>query len=179
MDILTAVVTVIVISCTLANLFLTYMTWRKKKYTTDTEKDILSVIDSKEKNIYETLHALSMERERIKNNDTEDYDAILTPILLSIEKQTKPLSSEQWKEIEEYADKHYDNFTNRVRYYYDLNDFEYKLSLLIKLGIKPATIADLTAHSKQSVTTTRSRLYEKVFQKHGTGKDWDNFIKAL
>ena len=39
--------------------------------------------------------------------------------------------------------------------------------------------ATLTAHSKESVASTRSRLYTKVFGKKGSTKDWDDFILSI
>lgn len=37
----------------------------------------------------------------------------------------------------------------------------------------------LAAHSKASVATTRSHLYQRVFGKKGTSGDWDEFIWSL
>ena len=34
-------------------------------------------------------------------------------------------------------------------------------------------------HSKEAITSNRRRLYEKVFGKKGTPKDWDSFILSL
>ena len=45
--------------------------------------------------------------------------------------------------------------------------------------IQPKDIATLTAHSKESVASTRSRLYQKVFGKKGSTKDWDDFILSI
>jgi len=53
------------------------------------------------------------------------------------------------------------------------------VSLLIKVRIQPKDIALLTAHSKESVASTRSRLYSKVFGMKGSSKDWDDFILSL
>jgi hypothetical protein len=53
------------------------------------------------------------------------------------------------------------------------------VSLLIKARIQPKDIATLTAHSKESVASTRSRLYQKVFGRKGSSKDWDDFILSI
>lgn len=35
------------------------------------------------------------------------------------------------------------------------------------------------AQSQQSVASTRSRLYQKVFGQKGSSKDWDDFVLSL
>ena len=51
--------------------------------------------------------------------------------------------------------------------------------MLLRLGKTPTDIAQLTAHSKQSVTNTRSRLFEKTFGRKGTPADWDRLVSSL
>jgi hypothetical protein len=53
------------------------------------------------------------------------------------------------------------------------------VSLLIKVRVQRKDIAQLTAHSKESVASTRSRLYQKVFARKGSSKDWDDFVLSL
>lgn len=45
--------------------------------------------------------------------------------------------------------------------------------------IEPTEIAKLTLHSKESITSTRHRLYENVFGGKGSPKNWDEVIYAL
>ena len=40
-------------------------------------------------------------------------------------------------------------------------------------------IGALTAHSQESVASTRSRMYQKIFGKKGTTKEWDEFVMSL
>lgn len=54
-----------------------------------------------------------------------------------------------------------------------------RVSMLLRLGKTPTDIAQLTAHSKQSVTNTRSRLFEKTFGRKGTPADWDRLVSSL
>ena len=44
---------------------------------------------------------------------------------------------------------------------------------------QPKGIALLTAHSKESVASTRARLYQKFFGQKGSSKDWDDFVLSL
>ena len=54
-----------------------------------------------------------------------------------------------------------------------------RVSMLLRLGKTPTDIAQQTAHSKQSVTNTRSRLFEKTFGRKGTPADWDRLVSSL
>ena len=56
---------------------------------------------------------------------------------------------------------------------------EMHICLLLRLGLQPAALAQLSAHSKQSISSTRSRLFEKVFGQKGTPAQWDEFILSL
>ena len=89
------------------------------------------------------------------------------------------LSNNNWKELEDAINNTYEGFTENLRKLYDLNEHEYHVCLLIKINISPIEIAKLTMHSKLAITSNRRRLYEKVFGKKGTPKDWDSFILSL
>lgn len=73
----------------------------------------------------------------------------------------------------------YTGFTHRLYGLYRLTGQEYAVCLLLKARFSPKDIATLTAHSKESVASTRSRLYHKVFGKKGSTKEWDDFIISL
>ena len=50
---------------------------------------------------------------------------------------------------------------------------------LTRPGFPPAATPRLTARSKQSVSSTRSRLFLKVFGRKGTPAEWDEFVMSL
>ena len=89
------------------------------------------------------------------------------------------LSNKDWKELEETINAIYKDFTENICKLCKLNEHEYHICLLIKINKSPIDIAKLTAHSKEAITSTRRRLYEKVFRKKGSPKDWDDFIHSL
>ena len=57
--------------------------------------------------------------------------------------------------------------------------FMQSLPHFLRLGITPIDIAQLTAHTKQSVSNTRSRLFEKAFGRKGAPTDWDQLVASL
>jgi regulator of replication initiation timing len=91
----------------------------------------------------------------------------------------RSLGHEDWAELSEIVNGVYTGFTEKLYSLYSMTDQEYHVSLLIKVHIQPKDIALLTAHSKESVASTRSRLYQKVFGKKGSSKDWDDFVQTL
>ena len=85
----------------------------------------------------------------------------------------------EWNRLERVVNSVYTGFTERLYSLYRMSDQDYRVSLLIKVRIQPKDIATLTAHSKESVASTRSRLYQKVFGQKGSSKDWDDFVLSL
>lgn len=91
----------------------------------------------------------------------------------------RSLGHEDWAELSEIVNGVYTGFTEKLYSLYRMTEQDYHVSLLIKVRVQPMDIALLTAHSKESVASTRSRLYQKVFGQKGSSKDWDDFVLSL
>ena len=91
----------------------------------------------------------------------------------------RSLSHQDWIQLAELVNSIYTGFTEKIYNLYRMSEQDYHVSLLIKVRIQPKDIALLTAHSKESVASTRSRLYTKVFGQKGSSKDWDDFVLSL
>lgn len=89
------------------------------------------------------------------------------------------LTDQQWKEISLMIKSIYPDFKERLLSICKMNDNEMKVCLLLKMGFTPTVIAALTCHSKESVSATRRRLFEKAFGKKKSPRDWDDFIRTL
>ena len=104
------------------------------------------------------------------------------PVYLHIKQmlnEGRSLSESDWTELAEAVDNVYNGFSEKLYSLYNMSDQDYRVSLLIKARIQPKDIATLTAHSKESIASTRSRLYQKVFGKKGSTRDWDDFILSI
>jgi len=104
------------------------------------------------------------------------------PVYLRIKKnltEGRSLAENDWTELAEAVNSVYNGFSEKLYSLYNMSEQDYRVSLLIKVRIQPKDIATLTAHSKESVASTRSRLYQKVFGKKGSTKDWDDFILSI
>lgn len=93
--------------------------------------------------------------------------------------QGRPMGDADWQELEQVVNSVYTNFTEHLYSLYRMSDQDYHVTLLIKVRMAPKDIATLTAHSKESVSTTRSRLFQKVFGRKGSSKEWDEFVLSL
>ena len=105
-----------------------------------------------------------------------------TPIYLRIKEYLndgRSMNQSDWQELTEAVDGLYSGFSEKLFSLYRMSEQDYHVSLLIKVRIQPKDIATLTAHSKESIASTRSRLYQKVFGKKGSTKDWDDFVLSI
>ena len=105
-----------------------------------------------------------------------------TPVYLRIKQylnEGRSMTESDWTELTEAVDTTYAGFTDKLYSLYRMSEQDLHVSLLIKIRLQPKDIATLTAHSKESIATTRSRLYQKVFVNKGSTKDWDDFILSI
>ncbi len=92
----------------------------------------------------------------------------------------KMLKGKDWLRIENEIEALSPGFKEKVQALYPhFSEFEYHLCLLIRLGMRPVGMAELTAHTKESITSARRRMYEKVFRKKGTPSGWDEIVLSL
>ena len=130
-------------------------------------------------------YRLKLERlERLLDGQDVPSSSSLHPILPRIQQliadPSQPiLPDEDWLEVEEAANELCHDFLHRIGEFCHLTQQERRVCMLLKLGITPGGIAQLTSHTKQAVTNTRSRLYQKAFGKKGTPAQWDEFILSL
>jgi hypothetical protein len=89
------------------------------------------------------------------------------------------MGEEDWQQLAMLVDSVYTGFSEKLYSLYKLTTYDYHVCLLVKIHVLPKDIALLTAHSKESVSTSRSRLYQKVFGKKGSAKDWDDFLLSI
>ena len=120
-----------------------------------------------------------LENEKREHAETMIFSSDLYQQIQTCLNSGRSLTSQDWTELTEVVNGVYTGFTEKLYSLYRMSEQDYHVSLLIKVRIQPKDIALLTAHSKESVASTRSRLYSKVFGMKGSSKDWDDFILSL
>lgn len=88
-------------------------------------------------------------------------------------------TANDWAELYRNLDLAYDNFTVRLRNLIPITDKELQTACLIKAGVMPGVIGQLLCCSPASVSMTRKRLYEKIYQKPGSAELFDQFISQF
>ena len=73
----------------------------------------------------------------------------------------------------------YPRFSSSLYGLYNLTPTEFQLCMLLKIRTAPAEIAMVLNKDKSTISSIRRRLYKKVFNKDGSGKDWYEFILSL
>ena len=89
------------------------------------------------------------------------------------------LKDEDWFNVESQIRKVYPGFSSQLRGLHTMSELEYQVCLLIKLRIAPSDIATILARDVSTISTVRSRLYKKVFDRKGGAREWDEFILSI
>lgn len=89
------------------------------------------------------------------------------------------LTDDDWMQVKKIINDNYPEFNERLFLLHNFSTQEYHVALLTKLQISPSGIATLTAHTKSSITLTKSRLYKKCFGEKGSAEQWDAFVNSL
>ena len=129
----------------------------------------------------DNIHA--MQKMAVMEQRGQDTGSIFaSPIYLRLKQYLNEghnMTEQDWRELTDTVNATYTGFTDKLYSLYRMSEQDMHVSLLIKVRIQPKDIATLTAHSKESVASTRGRLYQKVFGKKGSTKDWDDFILSI
>ena len=86
---------------------------------------------------------------------------------------------QEWKELDRRLKVVFPRFSSSLYGLFNLSPTEYQLCMLLKIRSTPSEIALVLKKDKSTISSIRRRLYKKVFDKDGSGKDWDEFILSL
>ena len=90
-----------------------------------------------------------------------------------------PLTESDWKEIESLFYSFMPEFLSKLRGIKKLNNTEWRLSLLLKIGFSLPEIAHLIGRSYTAVHASQSRLFKKLFPGGSDYENWNDFISSL
>jgi len=94
--------------------------------------------------------------------------------------KNKRLSDDEWREVDEAICSRIKNFKRLINETCKVSEQEYRVCLLLKLGISLSGIAEITNKSRSAISLTRRRLYERAFGEEKNAADcWDRFILSL
>lgn len=120
-----------------------------------------------------------IENEKREQAETVIFGSDVYLRMKSLLAQGRSMNDHDFVELNQVVNSVYTNFTERLYSLCKLSNHEFRVCLLVKVRVQPKDIATLTVHSKEGIATTRSRLYQKVFGKKGSSKEWDDFVLSL
>lgn len=89
------------------------------------------------------------------------------------------LTQADWDGIDDRFKSVYPRFASTLLSLHNMSQIEMQVCHLIKLNASPSEIANVLCKDVSTISSIRSRLYMKVFDKKGSSKDWDEFIHSL
>lgn len=89
-----------------------------------------------------------------------------------------PIEKTDWEELRTAIEERYPAFYMHMHNGKRINDTEYQVCLLVKAGFTPSDI-DILLGRNEYAATTRKRLLKKIFDKEGSGKDFDKMVQEL
>ena len=118
----------------------------------------------------------------LTNDTVEDTNMLKYSIYEIINrklKNKKGLSDTEWKRIETTMNNLYPQFRNTIYNIYNVDEREYRICILVKLGLRNVDISNLMYRTKGATSLTRASLYEKFFKKKGSAREFNDFISSL
>lgn len=93
--------------------------------------------------------------------------------------QEKPLNKKDWQEINECINEILPDFKTNLYSSCSVSEQEYHICILIRMDIGNKEMSELLCRSTSAISLARKRLYAKIFDKEGTAKQFDEYVKTL
>ena len=144
------------------------------------ENDMMRLeLEEKEARLDYNNKVAAIEKEK---RNRADHIIFSSPVYIRLQDlldRGESMGNEEQSQLDKVVNSVYTGFTSQLFDLYRMTSQEYAVCLLIKARFAPKDIATLTAHSKESVASTRSRLFQKVFRRKGSTKEWDDFVLSI
>lgn len=133
----------------------------------------LRMIEQEQKSIPEPV------REAMINVEEEFHNSSYYISLRNKISQGAHFTDEEWQEMSEKLKNVYPRFLSTLHNVCNMTKIELQVCILLKLNATPTEIANVLCKEKSSISSIRTRLYNKHFGKKGGTKEWDEFILSL
>ena len=152
----------------------------KAKLVSENDNKLVQIITEKEKTINKLKAEINDIQEKYSLSSMSDVELALMDS--SIYKKIKfievhpkkNMSEEDWKELADTVEKAIPNFIPRLKN--KLNDKDYQICLLIRLGFSTSLIARLLDLSVAAISKSRKTMLKKICGKIGKPKDFDEYV---
>jgi hypothetical protein len=127
--------------------------------------------------------------EKANSNDSEACEALVNNMerlcesdvykRIIVHHNYGKLQDSEWEELRQTVDAAFPDFTIKLhRKYSLLSQREYRVCLLLKIGVRPSRIAKILCCERGAITAIRRRLSKKMFGMPDT-KMLDDFIRNI
>lgn len=117
---------------------------------------------------------------RIDANGLYKTDVYIKIKSVGMGKSNDLITDSDWTEIESAMNKYLASFPNKLLSVAQMSELEFRVSLLIKLGLRPNEMALVLNKSKEAITSIRRRLSKKILSTPiPTPSQWDEYVKSL
>ena len=155
----------------------------KAKLVAENDNKLAHVITEKENTINKLKAEINDIQERyslssISNVELSLMDSSICKKIKFIEVHPrKKMSDEDWKELADTVEKTIPNFIPRLKN--KLNDKDYQICLLIRLGFSTSLIARLLGLSDAAISKSRKTMLKKLCGKIGRPKEFDEYVLQI
>ena len=155
----------------------------KAKLVAENDNKLFQVIMEKENTIDKLKAEINDIQERyslssISNVELSLMDSSICKKIKFIEVHPrKKMSDEDWKELADTVEKTIPNFIPRLKN--KLNDKDYQICLLIRLGFSTSLIARLLGLSDAAISKSRKTMLKKLCGKVGKPKESDEYVLQI
>lgn len=155
----------------------------KAKLVTENDNRLAHVITEKENTINKLKAEINDIQEKysfssISNVELSLMDSSICKKIKFIEVHPrKKMSDEDWKELADTVEKTIPNFIPRLKN--KLNDKDYQICLLIRLGFSTSLIARLLGLSDAAISKSRKTMLKKLCGKIGKPKEFDEYVLQI
>ena len=155
----------------------------RAKLVAENDNKLAQVIMEKENTISKLKAEITHIQERYSLSSVSDADLILKDS--SIYKKIKfievhpkeKMCEEDWKELADTIEEVVPNFIPVLKN--RLNDKDYQICLLIRLGFSTSSIARLLGLSDAAISKSRKTMLKKICRKEGKPKEFDEYILQI
>lgn len=122
-----------------------------------------------------------IESQRTSKEETMHSEEIYKNIMLMVNNPNakKKINEEMWAALSQAVNRIYPGFDEKLYGLCKMSEFDYRICLLIKIKLSPSCIAAIANLSTSGVSTLRSKLFTRAFNRKGRPSDWDDVITSL
>ena len=151
----------------------------KDEEFTQLEEEKNEALAEHERRIKEYENLLHLRKDRATREELEATN-IYHRIKYILKMPNRKMKRDDWKDLEQMIDEKIPTFYQTLNSLYPkLNNSDYRMCMLIRLGFTPSEISILTNTPNSTISMKRSRFLFSMFHSEGQPEDFDKRIREI